>query len=151
MASSPISAMPIELPSSPSSVAYYAPTKPIHNFSRPMSMMDFRPSTNRTPTISAYRRPPSTSALPTLYEASFASSTESFNTVREDDGDTQSIAPSTIAPSEMSKHWYESPRERLGLGGRLKMNDVSPWDNQGETLGKPKKSRLSMFGIGAKT
>lgn len=134
---------PIEAPEVP----HYAPSRPVQNFSRPMSSnTSSRPSSVRSSTMSSYRRTPSSSALPTLYEASLAS-TESLDTIR-DDGDAQSIAPSTIAPSELSKHWYESPRERLGLGGRLRMNDVSPWDNHGETLGKPKKSRLSMFGKG---
>jgi hypothetical protein len=79
-----------------------------------------------------------------LYEASLAS-TDDFQNDRDDDDDSYSIAPSTIAPSELSMHWYESPRERLGLGRRLQINDVSPWEEQREASGKPKKSRLSMF------
>ncbi|KAF2850664.1 hypothetical protein T440DRAFT_489502 [Plenodomus tracheiphilus IPT5] len=117
-------------------IPHYAPSRPIQNFSRPTSSSGFRPPNFRSLSMSSYRRAPSASALPTLYEVSLASSTESLGTVRDNrdrDGDTYSIAPSTIAPSELSKHWYESPRERLGLGGRLKMNDVSPWDSQGET------------------
>ena len=74
-------------------------------------------------------------------------STEDLAEDSEDDynDDSYSIAPSTIAPSELSKHWYKSPRERLGLGRRLQINDVLPWDEPKETTGKPKKSRLSMF------
>ena len=94
----------------------------------------------RSPHMSAYRRTPSASALPTLYEASLASTDDA------DEDDSRSIAPSTTAPSKLSKHWYESPRERLGLGRRLQINDASPWDDQAEAEGKPKKSRLSMFG-----
>jgi hypothetical protein len=91
-----------------------------------------------------YRRTPSAPALPTLYEASLASTDDAEE--HDEDDDSYSIAPSTIAPSELSKHWYESPRERLGLGRRLQINDISPWDEQRGAAGKPKKSRLSMFG-----
>ena len=88
------------------------------------------------------------SALPTLYEASLASTDDYVDDDDEDeddDDDAQSIAPSTIAPSVLSEHWYESPRERLGLGGRLRMGDAQPWDSQRPSSGK-RKSRLSMFG-----
>jgi hypothetical protein len=64
----------------------------------------------------------------------------------QDDADAQSIAPSTIAPSVMSARWHDSPRERLGLGGRLRMDAALPWaDSSGDVPGK-KKYRLSMFG-----
>lgn len=128
------------LPSEP--VSYYVPPRPVQNFSRPIATNNYTPSPPRPAT---YRSAPSTSALPTLYEASLASSAESLATV-QNDNDSESIAPSTIAPSELSGHWYESPRERLGLGGRLRMNDVLPWENPGAP-GKPKKTRLSMFGL----
>ena len=52
----------------------------------------------------------------------------------------------TMIHIRLHKHWYESPRERLGLGRRLQINDVSPWGEEREAAGKPKKSRLSMFG-----
>ncbi|KAH7372327.1 hypothetical protein BKA66DRAFT_513878 [Pyrenochaeta sp. MPI-SDFR-AT-0127] len=124
-------------------VPHYVPTRPVQNFSRPIAHNNLVPTAHRP---STYRATPSSSALPTLYEASMAS-TESLVTV-QNDNDAQSIAPSSIAPSELSGHWYESSRERLGLGGRLRMNDVLPWDSQGNSLGKPKKNRLSMFGRG---
>ncbi|KAI8940442.1 hypothetical protein NX059_004129 [Plenodomus lindquistii] len=150
MADSPV----LPLPAAPASVPYYAPARPVQNFSRPTSFSEVRTQSLRSMSMPSYRRTPSASALPTLYEVSLASSTESLATIRDNgdrDEDTHSIAPSTIAPSELSKHWYESPRERLGLGGRLTMNDVSPWDNQGDARGKPKKSRLSMFGLGTRS
>ncbi|KAH9878953.1 hypothetical protein J1614_002388 [Plenodomus biglobosus] len=126
------SPMATDLPMLP--VPHYVPARPVQNFSRPASSSGPRPASFRSLSMSSYRRTPPTSALPTLYEVSLASSTESLGTVRDKgDGDDKSIASSTIAESELSKHWYESPRERLGLGGRLKMNDVSPWDSQGET------------------
>lgn len=139
-------------------VEHYVPPRPMQNFSRPMAPRKAAPPS--MPPTTRYRITPASSGLPTLYEASLAS-TESLATVQlgqdqqdeqeehdNDNDDAQSIAPSTIAPSVLSTHWYESPRERLGLGGRLRMsNDLSPWDN-GESLGKPRKNRLSMFGIG---
>ncbi|OCL07080.1 hypothetical protein AOQ84DRAFT_65227 [Glonium stellatum] len=72
--------------------------------------------------------------------------------------DTISIAGSvatSVAPSEMSAQWFRSPRERLGLGGRIKKNDTLPWENDndgdelGSSQGKKKKGRLSMFVKGA--
>lgn len=125
-------------------IPHYAPQRPVQNFSRPMATRG-PPPVQRSAHMPHYRRTPSAPALPTLYEASLAS-TDDLREDRDDDDDSYSIAPSTIAPSELSKHWYESPRERLGLGRRLQINDVSPWDEQREAAGKPKKSRLSMFG-----
>ena len=77
-------------------------------------------------------------------------SAESDETI-QDNGDAEtrsiapSVAPSTIAPSVLSAHWHDSPRERLGLGGRLRMNAELPWEGQAEESGK-KKYRLSLFG-----
>jgi hypothetical protein len=134
-------------PMSSPAVQHYAPPCPVQNFSRPTALRKSAPPTMPFTRRSSYRTTPSSSALPTLYEASLASSAESLATV-QNDSDARSIAPSTIAPSELSRHWYESPRERLGLGGRLRMsNDVSPWD-VGGPLSKPKKNRLSLFGLG---
>jgi hypothetical protein len=130
-----------ESPSTASPIPHYAPIRSVQNFSRPMG---FRgpPPVQRALRMSPYKRTPSASALPTLYEASLASTED----LAEEEDDSQSIAPSTIAPSELSKHWYESPRERLGLGRRLQINDAFSWEDQGQAAGKPKKSRLSMFG-----
>jgi hypothetical protein len=132
-------------------VPHYAPTRPVQNFSRPMSSPTITPSP-RSIRSASYRTTPIGSALPTLYEASMAStdsvhSAGSDETVQDDrDADSYSIAPSTVAPSELSAHWHDSPRERLGLGGRLRMNAETPWEGQGEEPGKLKKYRLSMFG-----
>ncbi|KAF1837472.1 hypothetical protein BDW02DRAFT_595466 [Decorospora gaudefroyi] len=121
-------------------IPHYAPKRPVQNFSRPMVSRG-PPPVQRSAQMPPYRRAPSASALPTLYEASLASTDDGA-----EDDDSHSIAPSTIAASELSQHWYESPRERLGLGRRLQINDASPWEDQGESAGKPKKNRLSMFG-----
>lgn len=132
------------LPIASPSTQHYTPTRSVQNFSRPML---FQNNTSPTPSPrrpSVYRKAPLTSALPTLYELSLAS-TESLETVR-DNSDACSIAPSSIAPSELSTQWFDSPRERLGLGGRLRKNDVLPWE---KTEDKPKKSRLLMFGRGS--
>jgi hypothetical protein len=133
-----------EPPSTAPRVPHYAPTRPVQNFSRPMG---FRgpPPIQRSLHMPSYRRTASASALPTLYESSLAS-TEDLVEEEEEEDDSRSIAPSTIAPSVLSTHWYESPRERLGLGRRLQINDASPWEDHVEAAGKPKKSRLSMFG-----
>ncbi|CAA9964439.1 hypothetical protein PTMSG1_07798 [Pyrenophora teres f. maculata] len=134
-----------ESPFTPTSIPHYSPSKNIQNFSRPMGP----PPVQRFAHIPPYRRTPSVPTLPTLYEASMTSTEDLAQDSEYDDNDdnddSYSIAPSTIAPSELSKHWYESPRERLGLGRRLQINDVLPWDEPKETTGKPKKSRLSMF------
>ncbi|KAH6878792.1 hypothetical protein BKA58DRAFT_453031 [Alternaria rosae] len=119
-----------ESPLAASSIPHYAPQRPVQNFSRPMATKG-PPPVQRSTHTPHYRRTPSAPVLPTLYEASLAS-TDDLREDRDDDDDddSYSIAPSTIAPSELSKHWYESPRERLGLGRRLQINDVSPWDEQ---------------------
>jgi hypothetical protein len=136
--------------SAPPPIPHYAPTRSVHNFSRPMSVTpSTRPS--RVVSMPAYRTTPSVSGLPTLYEASFTSD-DADETARDDEGeddendDAYSIAPSTFAPSVMSARWHDSPRERLGLGGRLRMNDMSPWEGRKEQSGEPKKKRLSLFG-----
>lgn len=142
---------------SPPSVAHYSPSRPVQNFSRPMAP---NPSTNFFQPIAPAPSAPSSlrsramsSGLPTLYENSIASS-ESLETVR-DDGDARSIAPSvtpsSIAPSELSEHWYQSPRDRLGLGGQLRKSDVLPWKTGEDDPGKPKtqRHRLSMLMKGA--
>lgn len=92
------------------------------------------------------------SGLPTLYENSIAS-TESLDTIR-DESDAQSIAPSvtpsSIAPSELSEHWHQSSRDRLGLGGQVRRGDALPWTAAEENVGKPKnRHRLSLLMKGA--
>jgi hypothetical protein len=42
-------------------------------------------------------------------------------------GSQVSLAPS-IAPSTMSERWYLSPKERLGLGSRVRKSEVLPWE-----------------------
>jgi hypothetical protein len=120
--------------------------RPVPNFSRPVLSPKSPVQSNTT--TSPYRNTRSNSAaLPTLYEASLAG-TDADETYQEDeddaDDDTYSIAPSTIAPSVLSSHWHDSPRERLGLGGRLSINEALPWGTAKDAPGKPKKNRLSM-------
>jgi len=129
----------------------YAPVRPVQNFSRPTPPSTSSSAPRFATMPSSYRTSRTSSGLATLYEASLAD-TESDETVQDDgddeDNDAYSIAPSTVAPSVLSSRWHDSPRERLGLGGRLRMNDVLPWDDQREPPGKPKKYRLSMFSRG---
>ncbi|XPS70603.1 hypothetical protein M3J09_002811 [Ascochyta lentis] len=115
-------------------VPHYSPSRPVHNFSRPMppspSTKSFQPAPSAP---SSLRSKAMSSGLPTLYENSIAS-TESLETIR-DDGDARSIAPSftpsftpsSIAPSELSERWHQSSRDRLGLGGQIRKSDVLPW------------------------
>lgn len=136
---------------SPPSIPRYTSARPVQNFSRPMPS-NVNPLPPRSIRIPSYRSMPIGSALPTLYEASLAStdsihSADSDETVQDDkDTDSHSIAPSTVAPSELSAHWHDSPRERLGLGGHLRMDAELPWEGQREEPGKLKRYRLSMFG-----
>ncbi len=137
-------------------VPHYSPSRPVHNFSRPMSPPN--PTNPFQHAAAPLVAPPSvrsraamSSGLPTLYETSIAS-TESLETIR-DDSDARSIAPSvapsftpsSIAPSELSEHWQQSSRDRLGLGGQLRKGDVLPWKTTEDSIGKPKRHRLSML------
>ena len=56
------------------------------------------------------------------------------------------------SPSKNPASWYQSPRERLGLGGRIRKTDVSPWESGEEvTPGKKKKKKPSFLFGGART
>lgn len=57
----------------------------------------------------------------------------------------------SLAPSEMSERWQLSPKERLGLGGRMRKSDVLPWEAAEELANTPlspfsesKRKRLSL-------
>ncbi|KAJ4355190.1 hypothetical protein N0V95_003150 [Ascochyta clinopodiicola] len=146
--------VPSAAPDNTSTVPHYSPSRPVHNFSRPMppspSTKFFQPA---PPAPSSLRSKAMSSGLPTLYENSIAS-TESLETIR-DDGDARSIAPSftpsSIAPSELSEHWHQSSRDRLGLGGQMRKSDVLPWKTAEDSIGKPKtqRHRFSMMMKGA--
>ncbi|KAF2626823.1 hypothetical protein BU25DRAFT_411349 [Macroventuria anomochaeta] len=140
-------------------VPHYSPSRPVQNFSRPMALTtptkptnSFQPAHPPPVAPSSLRSRAISSGLPTLYENSIAS-TESLETIR-DDSDVRSIAPSftpsSIAPSELSEHWHQSSRDRLGLGGQLRKSDVLPWKTAEGSLGKPKsRHRLSLLMKGA--
>ncbi|KAK1022866.1 hypothetical protein LTS16_025360 [Friedmanniomyces endolithicus] len=52
----------------------------------------------------------------------------------------------SVAPSEMSAQWKMSPKERLGLGGKMTRRsraDQMPWDNDGVPGSPPVVKRLS--------
>ncbi|KAF1932224.1 uncharacterized protein M421DRAFT_416949 [Didymella exigua CBS 183.55] len=137
-------------------VPYYSPSRSVHNFSRPMVSTTptkhvnlFQPAPPSPTGPSSLRSRTMSSGLPTLYENSITS-TESLETIR-DDSDARSIAPSftpsSIAPSELSEHWHQSSRDRLGLGGQMRKSDVLPWGKTMEdSPGKPKnRHRLSLL------
>lgn len=57
----------------------------------------------------------------------------------------------SVAPSEMSVQWTMSPKERLGLGGRVVRRenaDVLPWEERGRPLSEGAAKRQSMASIG---
>ena len=126
---------------------------------RPMSAQPARLASNPAPlpiiVLPGSRR--TLTGLPTLYEASCEMSIASSVELTKDTAeletprqsmDAPSIAPSiatSVTPSVMSDSWYQSPRERLGLGGRIRKNDILPWEKE-STVGKPKRgSRLALF------
>ncbi|KAF2869403.1 hypothetical protein BDV95DRAFT_596411 [Massariosphaeria phaeospora] len=116
------------------------------NFSRPIS----RPLRTMHGPRGPYR--PDLAALPVLYEASICSSldtgvdTQDPSSRTGDDSDDVSRRRS-LTPTETSATAYESPRERLGLGSRIRKNDMPmPWESQQELPGKLKKGRRSLFG-----
>ncbi|KAH7124085.1 hypothetical protein B0J11DRAFT_436348 [Dendryphion nanum] len=129
------------------------------NFSRPLSNPNSQPPTSSP---SSYARPAlrnSVSRLPTLYEASITSvdtnatitettiDTTTMETDTTDIADTfyRSASIDSFTPSEMSASWYRSPRERLGLGGRVRKTDVLPWElDEPPQQGKRKKNPLAM-------
>jgi hypothetical protein len=126
-------------------VPHYTPRRPMQNFSRLMNT-SFKVMPPPPPPVSApsaLRLKPASPGLPTLYEGSVAS-TESFETVR-DNSDAQSVAASSIAPSMLSEQWYQNPRDRLGLGGRLRKGDAPRWKTVEEPQVKPKKNLLSFL------
>ncbi|KAL5379447.1 hypothetical protein DPSP01_008512 [Paraphaeosphaeria sporulosa] len=156
-------------PIQPTPAPHYVPSgKPSANFSRPRPNQTYSnpPRASTYPHHHKFTSP----ALPTLYEASIASTddtdaasdtTEIGRTRTRDSTDSaesfsaHSIAPSTapsvatsFTPSVMSASWYRSSRERLGLGGRIRKSDVLPWEQTDTDRGKPKKSRLSVFSRG---
>ncbi|KAF2467537.1 uncharacterized protein BDR25DRAFT_63471 [Lindgomyces ingoldianus] len=111
------------------------PSPTTMNFSRPLSIQVPQIAADVSSLLAITTRPIS-SELPTVYEAS--SSNDTIAPLANHDGppkdsDVISIAPS-VTPSEMSASWYRSPRERLGLGGRIRKNDVLPWESHGEEL-----------------
>lgn len=150
-------------PIQPAPVPHHVPTgNPAANFSRPRPNQSF---------AYPHHHKLGSPALPTLYEASIASTddmdaasdtTEIGRTHTRGSTDSDgsfsahSIAPST-APSVatsftlsvMSASWYRSSRERLGLGGQIRKSDALPWaQTETEHRGKPKKSRMSVFSRG---
>ncbi|KAF3001281.1 hypothetical protein E8E13_004317 [Curvularia kusanoi] len=132
-AESPAHYAPSSVPDKMPAVSHYSPSRPVQNFSRPMA-----PATSKLPSFFQPAPPPPvassslrsralSSSLPTLYENSIAS-TESFDTIRDDNVSiAPSVTPSSIAPSELSEHWHQSSRDRLGLGGQVRRSDVLPW------------------------
>lgn len=151
----------------PTSYASHPATPTITNFSRPLSYQPpVKPLTSSRPSNAVTTLHPASLETPTISEGSTTKhAAVDFSPARKDmhlrnisRGDTISIAGSvapSVAPSEMSVQWFRSPRERLGLGGRIKKSNALPWENDsdggefGSSLSRKKKGRLSMFVKGA--
>ena len=151
----------------PTSHASHPTTPTITNFSRPLSYQPpIKPLASPRPSNAVTTLRPASLETPTIPEGSTTEhAAVNFLPARKDmhlrnisKGDTISIAGSvapSVAPSEMSVQWFRSPRERLGLGGRIKKSNALPWENDsdggefGSSLSKKKKGRLSMFVKGA--
>jgi hypothetical protein len=63
-------------------------------------------------------------------------------------GSQVSLAPS-YAPSVMGEYWQMTPKERLGLGSRVRKSEVLPWETtedlpQEPEMAEGKKKRLSL-------
>ncbi|KAF2663052.1 hypothetical protein K491DRAFT_686209 [Lophiostoma macrostomum CBS 122681] len=130
--SSPLPSPTIEGPPTPKSTT---------NFSRPRphQPVNLVPDFSHLSLSATTPRRSGFGGLPTLYEASIISNEN--DTIAElpefgdrapgdshaKDSDAVSIA-SSITPSEMSASWYQSSRERLGLGGRIRKDGSLPWE-----------------------
>lgn len=64
-------------------------------------------------------RPPTASSIDTASETSETSPLES---------QSQISLVNSLAPSDLSDQWQMSPKERLGLGSRLRKSEVLPWE-----------------------
>ncbi|KAF2739152.1 hypothetical protein EJ04DRAFT_354080 [Polyplosphaeria fusca] len=150
------SPLPSPLPS-PSFAKF--PQASAKNFSRPLSTQSL-PATPDTPLTPTFITPPvkdmkrlslgasankAVTEMPTLYEdEGSSSSTETIACLPEARERRNSDAGS-VTGSVMSASWYQSSRERLGLGGRIRKSDVLPWESAADAPGRKKKGRMSMF------
>lgn len=145
----------------PTSHAGHPATPTITNFSRPLSYQPpIKPLASSRPSNAVTTLHPASLETPTVPEGSTTEhAAVDFLPARKDMhlrniSIAGSVAPS-VAPSEMSVQWFRSPRERLGLGGRIKKSNALPWENDsdsgefGPSSSKKKKGRLSMFVKGA--
>ncbi|EON61983.1 hypothetical protein W97_01201 [Coniosporium apollinis CBS 100218] len=90
------------------------------------STNDIRPSS-----AASYSRPSSAGTIMAPTErAETGPSTDTRSMHRPRDSmDMRSLA-SSVAPSVLSARWFQSPKERLGLGGRIKKPESLPWEEQ---------------------
>jgi len=151
----------------PTSYAGHPATPTITNFSRPLSYQPpIEPLASSRPSNAVTTLHSTSLEIPTIPEdfttehaaVNFLPTRKDMHLRNISRDDTISIAGSvapSVAPSEMSAQWFRSPRERLGLGGRIKKSDALPWENDrdggefGSLPSKKKKGRLSMFVKGA--
>lgn len=96
-------------------------------------------------------------------EAAISNETQDVNDDQSDQ-DSLQVPPrwqdeqddaNSIAPSEMSVQWTQSPQQRLGLGGRIRKAEILPWEVEklpaaavryvGEAPARRKSNRFSQF------
>jgi len=107
-----------------------SPTTPLQSDHRPpRSSMATTVSSVGTLQSPVFSSAPTVSTRPSTATSDIPESTnhKDLGTVTERRNSGESMAPS-IAPSTMSASWRMSPRERLGLGSRIRKGDVLPWE-----------------------
>lgn len=89
-------------------------------------------SNDSRPSSAASQSRPSSAGtiMAPIEKAEARPSTDSRSIHRPRDSiDMRSMA-SSVAPSVLSARWFQSPKERLGLGGRIKKPESLPWEEQ---------------------
>ncbi|KAK6440472.1 hypothetical protein LTR95_003296 [Oleoguttula sp. CCFEE 5521] len=110
--------------SSPTPIAELADTS-FHTTTRPSTAASCDTSQLALPAGTTFRPPATSSASSSGGASTIAPSIIAPSII------APSIAPSTV-PSVMSAQWHMPPKQRLGLGGVVRMGEVMPWEIEGE-------------------
>ncbi|EMC93363.1 hypothetical protein BAUCODRAFT_238257 [Baudoinia panamericana UAMH 10762] len=104
-------------------------------------------ATTVTPTLDSPTFSENTSELPSRPSTAASSVSTVTATPRLSTSPPRSNSDAvSVAPSEMSVQWTMTPKERLGLGGKLirrEQADVLPWEKEGEIVTSVAAKRLS--------
>ncbi|OQO06348.1 hypothetical protein B0A48_08937 [Cryoendolithus antarcticus] len=106
-----------ELPATP----LYAPS----DTTRPSTVVSSDTFQPAHPAVTTFRPPTTSSASSSGGASTVAPSIIAPSII------APSIAPSTV-PSVMSAQWHMPAKQRLGLGGVVRMSEVMPWEIEGE-------------------